>query len=169
MLTWANDHESFGNFPSVDTLLENKTKDELISIIKEMFERVPELINILERSEAIKSSRKNPVTPEIYRRQIREAMEYTDNWHNRFAGANEITSIVAIEDRFADNDDFENAFIVYQAVIGETLENYYMVHDEGEITEEIDSAIEGISFCLSKQKESGNRIEMLKALFEVKK
>ncbi|MBA7538552.1 hypothetical protein ES705_30829 [subsurface metagenome] len=44
MLTWANDRENFRDFPSIDTLLENKTKDELISIIKEMLERVPELI-----------------------------------------------------------------------------------------------------------------------------
>ncbi len=56
LLTWVNDRGNFGNFPYVDTLLKNKTKNELISIIKEMLERVPELINILERSEAIKSS-----------------------------------------------------------------------------------------------------------------
>ncbi len=88
-------------------------------------------------------------------------MEYTDNLYNRFAGANEIASIVAIGDRFVNNDDFENAFIVYQAVIGKTLENYFMVHDESEIAGEIDSAIEGVSVCLSKQKESEKRIEIL--------
>jgi len=170
LLTCVNEKEKFLNLPPVDSILKNKTKEELLSIIKEMLNRYPELINVIERSDTVKSSRKEKVNPEIYRRQIREAMEYTDNWHNRYRGANEIASVIAIGDKFLENSDYENAFIVYDAAIQETLDNYYMVHDEGEIASEIDSAIEELSVCLSKQEEgSESRLKILKDLFNVKK
>jgi len=88
-------------------------------------------------------------------------MEYTDGWHNRYRGANEINSVIAVADKFLENEDYENAFIVYDAIVKETLDNYYMVHDEGEIAIEIDSAIEGLCTCLSKQEgNSGNRLKI---------
>ena len=170
LLNCINEKENFLNLPPVDSILKNKTKEELLSIIKEMLNRNPELINVIERSDTVKSSRKKIVNPEIYRRQIREAMEYTDNWHNHYRGANEIASVTAFGDKFLENSDYENAFIVYDAAIQETLDNYYMVHDEGEVASEIDSAIEELSVCLSKQEEgSESRLKILKALFNVKK
>jgi hypothetical protein len=114
--------------------------------------------------------RRTRVDPETYRRQIRYTMRDADDWEAVFDIAREIGLVVDIGDDFAGQGDWENAQIVYQAVLDEALPDYTETQDEGEIGSEIGRAMDGLGECLAARAgDTEVRQAILASLFEVLK
>ena len=48
LLTWVNDPDSFAELEALDRTLEERSKEELIALIKEMLDQAPELSSLLD-------------------------------------------------------------------------------------------------------------------------
>jgi hypothetical protein len=174
LLAWVHKPEEFSARQPVDTVLAGKTKDELIALVQAMLQREPELERLLDLPMPNKSGdsgqRRTRVDPETYRRQIRYTMRDADDWEAVFDIAREIGLVVDIGDDFAGQGDWENAQIVYQAVLDEALPDYTETQDEGEIGSEIGRAMDGLGECLAARAgDTEVRQAILASLFEVLK
>ncbi|MDI6769628.1 MAG: SWIM zinc finger family protein [Anaerolineales bacterium] len=174
LLAWVHKPKEFSERQPVNSALEGKTKDELIALVQAMLQRVPELERLLDLSMPGKSGkgdqRRTRVDAETYRRQIRYAMRDADDWEAVFGIAREIGLVVDIGDGFADQEDWENAQIVYQTVLDEGLAHYMETQDEGDIGSEIGRAVDGMGECLAARAgDTEARQAILASLFEVLK
>jgi tetratricopeptide (TPR) repeat protein len=169
LLTWLHRPEEFREVEELDKALEQRSKAELIALIKQMLLRCPELEVLLETPlPGSKRRGRGVVDPETYRRQAAAAFHYgRDCWGVEAHIAQELEAIVAIGDGFAAQEDWASAAAVYQAVSAEVLANYEMFHDEeGRLGSVVQACVEGLGRCLSGVGEE-NREGVLKALFEV--
>lgn len=174
LLTWVHKPDEFAERQPVDSALASRSKDELIALVKAMLQRQPELERLLDLpmpgSSGKGGQRRTRVDPEIYRRQIRFAFRDTDDWQAVFDIAREIGAVVDIGDGFAEQGDWENAQIAYQAVLDEGLAHYMETEDEGTISSEIGRVIDGLGECLSARAgDADARRAILASLFEVLK
>ena len=174
LLAWVHKPEEFSERQPVDSVLASKTKDELIALVQAILQRAPELERLLDlplpKGSGKGSQRRTRVDPETYRRQIRYAMRDASDWEAVFGIAREIGSVVDIGDGFAGQEDWENAQIVYQAVLDESLPSYMETQDEGDIGSEIGRAVDGLGECLAARAgDTEARQAILASLFEVLK
>jgi uncharacterized Zn finger protein len=171
LLAWVHKSDEFAERQPVDAALAGKSKDELAALVKAMLQREPELERLLDLSMPGKSApRRTRVDPETYRRQVRYAMRDADDWDAVFGIAREISAVVDIGDGFAEQEDWENAQIVYQAVLDEGLAHYTETQDEGQIGSEIGRAVDGLGECLAARAgDAETRRMILSSLFEVLK
>lgn len=169
LLAWAHKPKTFVKRQPVGSALKDKTKEELAGLVQEMLKREPDLERLIDLpTPGPKGKRRTPVSAETYRRQIRYALRSADDWHGVRNAANEIGAVVDIGDGFADQEDWENAQVVYQAVLDEALPEYLNTGDEGDIGGEIGRAVEGLIECLAaRAADDKARRALCQALFEV--
>jgi len=174
LLAWVHKPDEFSEREPTEDALAGKTKDELIALVQAMLQRAPELERLLDlplpKGSGKGSQRRTRVDPETYRRQIRYAMRDADDWEAVFGIAREIGSVVDIGDGFAGQADWENAQIVYQAVLDESLPSYTETQDEGDIGSEIGRAVDGLGECLAARAgDAEARQAILASLFDMLK
>ncbi|MEK7809545.1 MAG: SWIM zinc finger family protein [Chloroflexota bacterium] len=169
LLAWVHKPRKFEEREEIDSSLDNMGKEELIALVKEMVKRDPQSESLIDTPRPTKGKRTSPVDPKIYRQRIRYAMRGNeDDWRGNSDAAQEIDSVVEIGDGFAEQEDWVNAQIVYQAALDEVLDEYMNTHDEGEISGAMGGAIEGLMKCLKARKEdTGARRELIRVLFDV--
>ncbi|HNB52416.1 MAG TPA: SWIM zinc finger family protein, partial [Anaerolineales bacterium] len=144
LLTWVHHPDWFVERESVETMLDKRSKNELIILIKEMIKREPNLETLLDLPLPGTKTRRTRVDPEPYRRRVRNAFIGADEWEDNFAIASELSAVNDLADQFLEAEEWGNAQIVYQAVVEEGLANYEnAMHDEGDVMSEIDRAAEG--------------------------
>ena len=174
LLAWVHKPDEFSEREPTEDALTGKTKDELIALVQAMLQRAPELERLLDlplpKGSGKGSQRRTRVDPETYRRQIRYAMRDAGDWEAVFDIAREIGSVVDIGDGFAGQEDWENAQIVYQAVLDESLPSYTETQDEGDIGSEIGRAVDGLGECLAARAgDAEARQAILASLFDMLK
>ena len=174
LLAWVHKPDEFSEREPTEDALAGKTKDELIALVQAMLQHAPELERLLDlplpKGSGKGSQRRTRVDPETYRRQIRYAMRDADDWEAVFGIAREIGSVVDIGDGFAGQADWENAQIVYQAVLDESLPSYTETQDEGDIGSEIGRAVDGLGECLAARAgDAEARQAILASLFDMLK
>lgn len=169
LLMWVHHPDQFIEREALDTLLEKRSKNELIVLIKEMLKREPDLETLLDLPLPGTNTKGKRIDPEPYRRQVRNAFRGAEDWENSFGVSSEISSVNDMADQFAKAEDWDNAQIVYQAVLDEGLANYEnAVHDEGEVIGEINRAAEGLAACLpALENDPLAREAVIRALFDV--
>lgn len=170
LLTYLNHHDDFREVEELDTALGQRTKEELIVLIKQMMARRPELEGLLEIPFPVQGKCFTPIDPETYRRQAASAFHRTRyGWGAGRDIADELDSIIDLGNGFAFQGDYSNAAMVFQAVSQEVLSNYEMFNDEeGDLGMVVNSCVEGLAQCLSGEKHDLTVREMiLKALFEI--
>ncbi|HKZ68987.1 MAG TPA: SWIM zinc finger family protein [Anaerolineales bacterium] len=169
LLTWAHKPKSFVQQKPVETELKDKSKDELTALVQEMLKRDPSLERLIDMpTPDKKAKRRARVSPEAYRRQIRYAMNRAGDWYAVRSAAHEIGAVVDVGDKFAEQEDWESAQIVYRAALDEALPEYFNTHDEGDISGELTRAVEGLMECLAaRAEETKARRALIRALFEV--
>jgi len=170
LLAWHHQPGEFEERQPVGDTLEEKSREELIALVKEMVKRQPELEYLIDLPLAggKGAKRGKPVDVKTYRRQIRRAMSGAEDWRDVSSAAHEVGMVVDIGDQFAEAEDWANAQAVYQAVIDEVLDEYESTHDEGDIASEAGRAIEGLGECLAANADDpAARRELLRALFDV--
>lgn len=169
LLTWIESPDLFTAQEETGAALEQRGKDELIALIKQMLRRHPDLEVLLETPLPVAGQRARPVNPEVYRRQAAAAFRHGDyEWGMEAGMADELSSIVEIGDGFAMQDDYASATTVYEAVSTEVLQHYGEYGDEnGDLGGVIQECVQGLGRCLAAETEGEARAAILRALFAI--
>lgn len=170
LLTWLHDPDAFLEVGELETALERRSKAELITLIRRMVARYPNLETLLELPIVGETGAPPPVDADAIRRQTRSAFQGLgyDDWGAAFGIAGQLLELVEIGDDYARRRSWRDAATIYQTVMQEVLENYGMVHDEeGELHQVANGCVEGLGECLQATSDPIQREGLLRALFDV--
>ena len=171
LLTWVHQPEQFQSIAPTDDLLADKSKEELIVLIKEMLKREPDLARLLELP--VQPDRNTPVDLQAFRRQIQYALNQNDRYDyydygDTSAIATELASIIDTADRFRKGGDENNAGSIYALVLEDIIPIYQELYDDnGDVAIELDRCAEGLESCFDNgQPNADTRRTWLSALLE---
>ena len=170
LLAWLHQPDAFRVVAELDTDLEQRSKPELIALIKQMLRLQPDLETLLEATLPGEDQKGAPVNPDNYRRQVSAAFQRAgDDWYASRRIPTDIRITLSAGDGFLARADHSNASIVYRAVAQGILENYELVQDDdGELCEAVDRCVEGLDKCLaSMELDSTAREDVLRALYSI--
>ena len=170
LLAWLDQPDAFRVVAELDADLEQRGKEELIALIKQMLRLQPDLETLLEVALPGGDRRRTPVNPDTYRRQVSSAFRRGGNdWMVSWRIATDIGITVSAGDGFLALDDYASASMVYQAVAQGILEHYEMILDEdGDLGEVVDQCVEGLGYCLAGGGDAAaDRERLLQTLFEI--
>jgi uncharacterized Zn finger protein len=168
LLTYINEPQSFRFVPQLTTLLDGRSREELITIIGEMIKREPELLSLVELSVAAEQVRRGETLDvEAYRRQARRALRRG----SPRAVEKELRSLLDLAAHLDTAGNWLDAGAVYHAILNETVSGYedvlWEIDEEGDIAAVIDEFARGLSQCLKKGKvDDRTRSAWLEALLE---
>jgi hypothetical protein len=170
--TWHEQPQQFSELADVDTTLERSSKSELIALIKQILQQQPDLE--WQITPLPTSSRPHMlVAPETYSRQVDTAFRNGGHdWRAPSRIADELYTIKAIGDEFADQHDYINAVTVYEAVVSGVLGNYNSYDDEdGALGRVIEDCVEALDYCMAGEQDVGVKPEarekILHMLFDI--
>ena len=170
LLAWSEQPDAFRAVAELDADLEQRSKEDLIALIKQMLRYQPDLETLLETPLPGGDRRGAPVNPETYRRQVSAAFRRGgDDWMAASRIAADIGVTVGVGDGFLALGDHVSASVVYQAVVKGIVEHYEMMYDEdGHLFEVVDRCVEGLGLCLSgRSVDATDREGLLQTLFEI--
>lgn len=168
LLSWMHEPEAFDKIPPLDELLANRSKEELVGLIKEMLKREPDLTRLLELP--VQPDRQTPLDVAAFRRQIAYALRQGDygDYPDVTKTANELTAIVDTADRFREGKGWTSAGALYTLVLSEIVPKYPELYDEyGDVAVVLQSCAEGLEDCFAEgSPDPDARRAWLKALLE---
>ncbi len=170
LLAWLEQPDAFREEVELDTGLEQRSKSELIAIIKRMLQLEPDLETLLEMDFPEGNRGSAPVNPEIYRRQVSSAFRRGgDDWMAPQRIARDIGITLRSGDGFLASADCAGASIVYRTVAQGVLEHYEMMPDEdGQLAKVVGRCVEGLGNCLAgREDDAGVRESCLQTLFDI--
>jgi uncharacterized Zn finger protein len=170
LLTWLHEPESFTSVEELETSLEQRTKSELIILVRRMLDRYPDLERLLELPIVAGAEEPPPLDEAVIRRQAAGAFSWTayDDWSAPYDIARELLDLVSIGDDYAATGQWRQAGTIYRIVMEETLDGYRMVHDEGgELHPVVDGCVKGLGQCLAATEDPAQRETTVEALFDV--
>ena len=170
LLAWLDRTDAFRVVAELDTDLEQRSKEELIALIKQMLRLQPDLETLLEVAPTGGARRDVPANPEIYRRQVSSAFRRGgDDWMASQRVAADVGITVSAGDSFLALADYANASIVYQAVAQEIMRHYDMMPDEDSLLGEVvNRCVEGLGSCLADGcDDAAVRERSLQSLFDI--
>ncbi|HJR79441.1 MAG TPA: SWIM zinc finger family protein [Anaerolineales bacterium] len=168
LLTWMNDPGSFQEVESLDTVLEKRSKPELIALIKEMLEQEPDLESLLELPLSIEENK--PLNVKSIRQQAERAFHGLDyEWGYTREIRRDLKPLLKLAANSLARGDAETSALVYMSILDVTLDNSdAAVGDEEEVLLGIiyDCA-ESLGECLSQIEKPKKQREILQVLFSV--
>ncbi len=169
LLTWLERSEAFRVVAELDADLEQRSKGELVVLIKRMLRLQPDLESLLEMDLPGGDGGGAPVNPEIYRRQVASAFRLgRDDWMASRRIAVEIGVVLDAGEEFLVWDDCANAVAVFRSVSREMLEHYdQMLDEDGRLIDVMDRCVEGLGQCLALWDDVAGRESLLRTLFDV--
>ena len=151
LLAWLERPDAFRVVEELETVLQQRSKSELVDLIKRMLQLEPDLETLLETALPDENRGSTPVKPEAYRRQVSSAFRLGgDDWMASQRVARDIGVTLDSGDRFLALADHAGAGIVYRAVAQGILEHYETMPDEGgQLADVVDRCVEGLGNCLA--------------------
>ena len=168
LLAWLEHPDTFRVAEELDTGLEQRSKLELIALIKQMLQVQPDLEALVEAALSAGDRSAAPVAPESFRRQVALAFRSSgDVWHAAQHRVSDIGIALSTGDGFLTMSDHANAGIVYQAVVQGMLEHYEMLPGDDEyLWEVVNRCVKGLGNCLAAgDGDVAARQQSLQALF----
>ncbi|HLQ30453.1 MAG TPA: SWIM zinc finger family protein [Ktedonobacteraceae bacterium] len=170
LLTWREQPEKFTKLDDVETLLERRSKSELIALITHILQQQPALAWDLLMPPPTEHKRNKPVDPQIYRDQVEAAFRNGGREWGAVKGiSNDLYKIMQIGDGFAKEQDYVNATTVYEAVAMGTLERYTRYPDvDGYLGRVLNSCIDAIDeYIFDAQDDRATHEKCLQILFAI--
>lgn len=172
LFTWLNSPEAFEEIPDIDTSLEQRSKAELLALIRQMLQRYPDLEYLLKIPSPIKSTDQTAIDPGVIRHQVAKAFASAGEewgWRDLFETARDVDELVNLARQYQAHGDITNAIIIYRVLAEEILkhEDIVMQDEADRFGGLIDEAVEGLGDCLESVKDPGARQEILQAIFNV--
>ena len=150
LLMYLHEPESFEERAPVKDTLSGRSKEQLITLIRQMVARYPDLQALIDRPVPGQQPEDQPVDTEPFRRELRRAVRTFGEWGDRTA-EHTIYSVAAAAQRFQDAGDWRSACAIYLAIIEESLlDDHYPVDDEGEFLMALNSVLERLADCLER-------------------
>ncbi|HWS85239.1 MAG TPA: SWIM zinc finger family protein [Ktedonobacteraceae bacterium] len=169
LLMWQAKPEAFIEGDDLDTLLERCNKAELISFIKQLLPKLPDVEWELTMSQPT-AKRKAPINPDVYRRQVSAAFDYRgDDWRAADKISHKLFEIKCVGDGFARQHDYNIAALIYEEIVSGILRNIGGFPDkDGEVSNIVSICIDKIDEALSTgQCDSITREKMFRTLFAI--
>jgi uncharacterized Zn finger protein len=165
LLAWVRSPDLFAQAQETDALLESKTREELIALVKQLLRRRPELESLIDSLPAPGK----PAEPGAFRRQADAVFAgATGDWDEAYELADELLEILETADGFMQVLQWGNAAGVYEGVLASLVENLRSYQDdEGALTEVLLDCVDGIERCLPKLDDPARRLNALWSLMTV--
>ncbi len=164
LLTWIHEPETFHTVAPLDETLASRSREELIALIKEMLQREPDLLRLLELP--LLPDDQTPLDLDAFRRQINYALHH--DFPDAEALADELSAIIATGNRFLEAGDWANAGALYCLILAEIVPDYGNLYDEeGFVGFQLSRCAEGLDSCFAAgSPDAETRRAWLEALLE---
>ncbi len=145
-----------------EAVLEQLSRNELLSLIKQMIQMYPDLEQLIETVAPTDfDSKREPFSAELYRLKIANIFATTDRdtWGSEGRSAGPLLDIVDIANDLVEQQNYIDAATMYELVIRATLDNYdtFRWHPyEGELDNVVANCVDRAGICL--QKDDGIRL-----------
>jgi len=156
LLTYVHRPQDFRAVASIEEMLKDRSKEELISIINAMSKQDRKLLSLVELSMTTQDAKAGKqVDIAALRKQARRALKYDFGDHlSSRKMEKELRSLGNLADPLLKANDHLNAGLIYHALLDETVSNYddiiQQVDEDGEISIVIDEFVESLGKCLEK-------------------
>ena len=166
LLTCAHKPQAVRRLDSLDKMLAERSKEELIAIVKQMVKRDAKLLHVIELATAGPRPGK-PMNVAAYRNQARRAMQSESPQMIE----RELKSLREAAARLAKAGDWLNAGAIYHAALDEAVRGYddlvQSMDYDGNISAPIDDLAEGLKKCLEKsQADARTRLAWIETMLE---
>ena len=169
MLTWVYEPVLFNEVPELETVLQNRSKEELIELIQQMLARRPDLEQLLELSAMSRMEEGEVLNPDHIAQQVQRAFsmaggELGDN----AAIAENLRPVLNLADQFLEREDIRNAATIFQTLMESLLayENSLYNDENGDLSQILAECEQGMQECLEDLEDHEQRAVLLRALFE---
>ena len=169
VLAWHEQPEAFTQMDDIDTILERQSKAQLMTLIKQLLRKQPEVEWQLTMP-PLSGHKSVPIDTQEYRRQVDAAFGHAGHqWDAVYGISSDLYSITETAARFARQRDHANAAAIYEVVAMGTLSHYLSYHDEdGALGRVVQDCVEGLGACLESEREDAAlREQILEAIFAV--
>src|SRR5260221_2436625 len=169
LLAWNEQPEAFTQMDDIDTILERQSKAQLITLIKQLLQKQPEVEWQLTMP-PLPGHKSVPIDTEEYRRQVDAAFRHGGReWDAVYGISSDLYSITETAARFARQRDYTNAAAIYEVLAVRALSHYLFYHDEdGALGRVLQDCVEGLGACLESEREDeALREQILEAIFAV--
>jgi uncharacterized Zn finger protein len=132
LLTYLETPEVFVERATIREQLATRSKEDLIALIENMLEYDPSLQDIVDTPTPAQVVIGQPVDTKIFRQQMQQAFKNYDGY-NDSNPHRVVNTIARTGDRFAQQQDWENALRIYSAIVEEALPDgdYSLLDDDG--------------------------------------
>ena len=162
------------NEQEIETALERLSKEDLLSLIKQMVQRHPDLIELIATRQPTAPKKQHiPFKPEVYRRQVAEIFATTDRtkWGSEGRAASPLLEMMDISDTYAEQKQYAEAATLYEIIIRGILDNYHTFRwhaDEGDLDDVVKEGVDGLQRCLlGTQNDTAMRRHIIQTLYDV--
>ncbi len=169
LLTWHMQPGAFTQMDDIDTILERQSKDQLLTLIKQLLQKQPEVEWQLTMP-PLPGHKRVPVDTNEYRRQVNAAFQHAGReWDAVYGISSDLSTITATAVHFAQQQDYANSAAIYGVMARETLSYYSSYHDEdGALGRVVQECVEGLGACLENVPDDELlRKQILTAIFAV--
>jgi len=166
LLTWVNDPDSFAELEALDRSLEQRSKEELIALIKEMLGQAPELSSLLDLPLLAKSN--EPIDLGAIRRQAEHALQNHDyEWGYAREIKKSLNPLLNIASTYLTCGDSKNAADINMIVIETILDNKdtALGDEDGALLGVLYDCSEALGQCLELMDDEVQRHDILQILF----
>ena len=172
LLAWLDNPESFAQIADTQTALEQRSKPELITLVRQMLQRYPDLEYVLQLPMPIKNTDQTAINPAVIRRQVSHAFGgsyYERRGRDLFEAARDLDELLNLAGQYLEHVDHTNAAMIYRVVAEEILRHEDLVtgDESGRLGELIDDCVEGLGLCLQFLQDSNTRRDILQAILKV--
>jgi uncharacterized Zn finger protein len=167
LLTWLHKPDQFLEQATLEATLKERSKDELVDLVRRMLNRYPDLESLLEIPLIVVGGDLPPVDAETIRERVQSAF-WGDEWGPSEVIHAELEELVKLGDAYVTQARWRDAVTVYQAVMEEILAAYRQIDDKmGLLACMVNDCVSGLGQCLQGIQDSAQREPILHALFHV--
>ncbi len=161
LLVWVHHPETFIAVTDPAILLKDLTRDELATILTALLTQVPELERRVARllpalRPAEGGATQATVDPDSIHRQVAELVssryDYYNDWNDETDNDEELDELLELAHRYAEGGQWANAFVIYGALVKETIKAMQEYSDdESSLPLVIEAASDGLRRILAAQ------------------
>lgn len=156
LLQYIHQPDSFMERDTVEAILADRSKEELIALVGQMVEKYPDLQALIDRP--IPGTQSTvPFKIESYRQELRRAFDhYSGSWGDTIA-VDTIYAVIRSAKDFAEYGNWQSAAEIYCAILEESFDDdAYLLDQEGEFLMALDEVIAELNRCLDEGKLAEN-------------
>jgi uncharacterized Zn finger protein len=172
LIAWLYEPDSFQKIEPLEKSLNEREKDELIQLIRQMIARYPDLEELVHIAPVGNVSHNISINPDLIRRQVEQAIKHSDYGHAYYGAAagivNELESIMQQANAYRERGDWVNTAVFYRTVLDELRAQHMQVYDhDGDLGTVFWDGSERLGECLEQIQQPKTRLEILRTLVDV--